>query len=394
MGIIKRLFKPKAEMRAIDPSWAALSAWSPQGATVNAAAAENLAVVFACAEIIASSLGSLPLLVMRQTEGGQEEDPDHPLARMHRSGPNALQDWPSLIQSSMASVLLQGNALVEVVRDGAGRLKELRYHPWGNVNPQVLPGGRVVYDLNDPLGLWGPAGSMRRLLPEDVLHLRDRSDDGLLGRSRLSRARGAVQAALEVQDFAVAVHSNRATPSGTLELDGKLSPEAMDALKARIRESYQGVDRAGRVMVLDQGLKWKSISISPEDAELLSSRRFATEEIARLFQVPPPLVGIWDHSSFTNSETAGRWFATHTLRPWCRKLEAALLRACFSTEAQRSYRLEFDLSDFLKGDDKARWEAHQIALANKVLTPNEVRGMEGWNPREGGDTWGDEGKSK
>lgn len=391
MGIIKRLVDKWApEKRTIDPSWQALSAWSPQKTTVNAAAAESLAVASACVEIIASSMGSLPLLVMRQTEHGQEEDAGHPLARMHRSGPNDFQDWPSLIQSSMASVLLQGNGLVEVVRDGAGRLRELRFHPWSNVTPQVLPGGRVVYDLNDPLGLWGPAGSMRRLLPEDVLHLRDRSDDGLLGRSRLSRARGAVQAALEVQDFAVAVHANRATPSGTLELDGKLTPEAMDALRARIRESHQGIDRAGRVLVLDQGLHWKSISISPEDAELLSSRRFATEEIARLFQVPPPLVGIWDHSSFTNSETAGRWFATHTLRPWCRKLEAALLRACFSTEAQRSYRLEFDLSDFLRGDDQARWAAHEIALRNKVLSPNEIRELEGWNPREGGDAFSEE----
>ena len=373
------------EKRAVDPSWAALSAWSPAGQSVNARAAEQVATVAACVELIAGSLGSLPCRVYRQTGAGVEEDVQHPIARMQRSGPSDFQTWPELWGAAVADVLLKGNGLIEIVRDGAGRLAGLRWHPWQNVSVQVLPGGRVVFDVADPVGLFGRPGSQRRLLGDEVLHLRDRSDDGVIGRSRINRAAGAVGAALDVQDFAGAVHRNRATPSGVVELDGVLSREAMQALRERLAETHGGGGNAGKILVLDQGLHWKAMSISPEDAELLASRRFATEEIARLFQVPPPLVGIWDHSSFTNSETAGKWFATHTLRPWCRRLEAALLRSCFSSEAQRAYRVEFDLSDFLKGDEAARWASYEIALRNGVLTPNEVRAIEGYNPRPGGD---------
>jgi HK97 family phage portal protein len=113
-------------------------------------------------------------------------------------------------------------------------------------------------------------------------------------------------------------------------------------------------------------VSWQQISVSPEDAELLASRRFSTEELARIFQVPPPLVGIWDNSTFTNSETAGRWFATHTLAPWLRKLEAEFSRSVF-TAGSPSF-LEFDLSGFLRGDPEARWRSYDIAIKNRVLT--------------------------
>jgi HK97 family phage portal protein len=127
-------------------------------------------------------------------------------------------------------------------------------------------------------------------------------------------------------------------------------------------------------------MDWKQFQINPEDAELLASRRFGTEEIARLLNMPPPLVGIWDHSSFTNSETAGRWFAQHTLRPWIRKLEAALARACFTETEAQTYSVEFDLSDLLRGDPEARWKSNQIAVDSGILQVNEVREIEGWNP--------------
>lgn len=386
---MKLPWRKNQEKRAIDPSWAAVS-MSPAALAVDARAAEQIATVTACVELVAGSLGSLPCRVYKQSAAGLAEDEAHPLARMQRSGPDGNLTWPELWGAAVADVLLRGNSLVEVVRDGGGRLAGLRWWPWGQVAVVVLPGGRVAYDVADSLGLHGPAGGRRRLLDSEVIHLKDRSDDGLIGRSRISRAAGAVSAALETQNFARAVHANRAAPSGVVEADGKLSPESWDALKLRLRETHQGVENSGKIMVFDQGLRYKPISISPEDAELLASRRFATEELARIFQVPPPLVGIWDHSSFTNSETAGRWFATHTLRPWCRRLEAAIMRGCFSSEAQRAYRVEFDLSDFLKGDDQTRWASYEIALRNKVLTPNEVRELEGWNPRPGGDGWGEE----
>lgn len=133
-------------------------------------------------------------------------------------------------------------------------------------------------------------------------------------------------------------------------------------------------------MILDGGLTWKAAQISPEDAELLESRRFGVEEICRIFQVPPPLVQDYSHNTFTNSETAGRWFAQFTLAPWARKIEAEFARSVFGQ--QSSLELELDLSGFLRGDPQTRWAAHKIAIETGVLDPDEVRHIEGWNPRK------------
>jgi HK97 family phage portal protein len=124
----------------------------------------------------------------------------------------------------------------------------------------------------------------------------------------------------------------------------------------------------------------KPISVSPEDAEVLASRRFTVEELCRLFQVPPPIAGDLSHGTFTNSREAGRWFAQFTLAPWARKIEAEFARSVFgpgSTDCS----LEIDLSGLMRGDAEARWQSHKIAVEAGILDPDEVREIEGWNPR-------------
>jgi len=206
----------------------------------------------------------------------------------------------------------------------------------------------------------------------------------LVGKSRLSRAAKVVQAGLSIQEFANALMENGVNPSGALEVEGKLNHEALTQLANQFKEAFAGSRNAAKALVLDNVVTWKQISISPEDAELLASRRFSTEELARIFQIPPPMVGIWDHSTFTNSETAGRWFAQHTLGGWIAKIEAEFARSVFSEAARATHRLELDLSGFLRGDPETRWKSHEIAVRNGILTPNEIREREGWNPRDDG----------
>jgi HK97 family phage portal protein len=139
-----------------------------------------------------------------------------------------------------------------------------------------------VYDVTDFTSVGG-TGRMRRLLQDQVFHLRDRSDDGLIGRSRLQRAAAVIQAGISVQSYATGVYSNGVLPSGVAEADAKLDPGQRSALAARIRHLFAASANAGKVLILDQGVKWKSISMSPENAEFLASRRFTVEELARLF---------------------------------------------------------------------------------------------------------------
>jgi len=343
-----------------------------------------LSTVLACVNAVSTAMASLPAWVYSRAENGRKVEENHPLMRLVRRGPNQWQTWPDWMEWKMAQVLLRGNALSEVLVDGAGRLTGLRPIPWEWVSVQLLPSGRLAYDVVEITNIYGGTGRPRRLLEGEVFHLRDRTDDGLLGRSRLQRAAAVVSAGLNIQQFAASLYENGVHPSGVLEADGKLGPDALVRLQQWFYEAFSGPRKTAKALVLDQGLKWKSISISPEDAELLASRRFTTEELARLFGCPPPIIGDYEHNTFTNAETAGRWFAQFTVGPWARKIEAEFARSVLS----HGYELELDLSGFMRGDPETRWKSHEIAVKNKILTPNEVREVEGWNPRPDGDGFG------
>lgn len=373
------------ELRAREVSWDALKGGVVDvgGATfVSVKLAENLSTVLACVGAISSAMASLPAYVYRRlAKGGRDEDPGHAISRLIASGPNQHQTWCDWLEWVMASALLRGNALAEIVTDARGAVTALKPIPWEWCTVQLLPSGRLAYDVVELVTAYGGTGRPRRLLQDEVFHLRDRSDDGLLGRSRLQRAASVVQAGLSIQDFANALYRNGVNPSGALEMDAKLSQDQREQLRENFRQGMSGPNNAARALILDQGLKWKSISISPEDAEFLDSRRFTTEELARLFGVPPPIVGDLSHGTFTNSETVGRWFATHTLAPWIRKIESEFTRSVFSDATRQSHKLEIDMSGFLRGDPAQRWAAWKIAVEGGILDADEVRTEEGWNAR-------------
>ncbi|TAJ91250.1 MAG: phage portal protein [Reyranella sp.] len=381
----KRKPEQREEWGSLDPRLAEAFGVirSTSGATVTPMTAENLSTLFACVQAITAGIASLPALVYRKTEDGREEAPDHPLSRLIRDGVNDRESWPDFLESLLANALLRGNGLAEVVADDRGRLRELHGVPWAWVSPRLLNSGRLVFDWTDTYGTRGAPGVMRRLLNSEVVHVKDRSDDGVLGRSRLSRARETIGTALAVQTFAGSTYANQATPKGVLSFKSKLNSDQLARVKEMWKQLFVGPDQAAKTLILDQEGTFNPISVSPEDAELLASRRFTTEELARLFNVPPPIVGIWDHSSFTNSETAGRWFAIFTLTPWIRKVETEFARAVLGS----GYSLEIDLSGLTRGDYAARWNAHKIAVDARILTPNEVRETEGYNARPDGDTF-------
>jgi HK97 family phage portal protein len=371
-----------AETRGREVSWDALRGGVDlAGAIVNPRIAENLSTVLACVGAISSAMASLPAYIYRQVERGRVIDSAHPLARLIAYGPNEHQTWADFVEWLMASALLRGNALAEIVTDSRGAVTALKPIPWEWCSVQLLPSGRLAYDVVELVSSYGGTGRPRRLLQGEVFHLRDRSDDGLLGRSRLQRAASVVQAGLSIQDFATALYMNGVNPSGALEVEQRLTPEQRSQLANNFREAFAGPSKAAKALVLDQGMTWTQISISPEDAEFLASRRFTVEELARIFGCPPPIVGDLSHGTFTNTETVGRWFATHTLSPWIRKIEAEFTRSVFSEASRTTHRLEIDMSGFLRGDPAERWAAWKIAVDANILSADEIREEEGFNPR-------------
>lgn len=377
MGLIDRVAASMGfERRAApDPSWAALAPGIGYHAGVSARFAENNATVLACVNLIGESMGSLPVIVYRREGDARVEVPGHPLAALVRTGANPSMTWPDTISHVVASALLTGNGLMEIVRGSDGQLASLAYIPWGNVTVAELSSGRLAYDVSDG------RGNTRRLLASEVIHLRDRTDDGKIGRSRLSRAADAFEAVNLANHHARTFLANGASPSGVIEADSMIGDPTLRRIRDAFQERHSGVANAGRTMVLDGGLKYRALQVSPEDAELLETRKFGDVEICRVYGVPPPLVQDYSHNTFTNSESAGRWFAMFCLSSWARKIEAEFARTLFPGGA---YEVELDLSGFLRGDPTTRWNAHKIAVETGVLDPDEVRQIEGWNAREKG----------
>lgn len=376
--LISRLFGRGTERRALGPAdFPGLPIGTAAGQYVSAATAENLSGVLACVGAIASTLSSLPVYLYRSTQDGRLEALDHPVAPLLRH-PNDLQTWPDWVEWKVAQALLHGNAVSEIVTDGAGRPIALLPVPWGNVSPVLLPSGRLALDVVGWQGPWGGTGRSRRLLPGEFLHLRDRSDDGILGRSRISRAREVIGVAQALQRWNGALWANQATPSGAISFPQSISNETAARLREYVETEYVGPSNARKLLLLGDGAKWQSLSVSPEDAEVLASRRFTVEELCRLFQVPPPIVQDLSHGTFTNSREAGRWFAQFSLTPWVRKIEAEFSRSVFTDPAVS---LELDMSALLRGDAETRWASHKIAVDSGILDPDEIRELEGWNPR-------------
>lgn len=376
MGLIERIagWAGYEKRDANDLSWSALAPGIGYYAGLSARAAENLSTVLACTNAIATALAYVPALVYRREgDGNRIEMPAHPMCKIVRNGVTDQMTWPDFLEHFVASTLLTGNGLAVIVRSGNGQLAGFRYIPWGMVTVAELSSGRLAYDVSDG------RGNTRRYLEGEVLHLRDRTDDGKIGRSRLSRAADTVMGVHAANTHANAFLANGSNPSGVIEVSSHLNEGQRLRLRELFQKRHAGADKAGTTLILDGDMKWKQAQISPEDAELLETRKFGVIELCRLFQVPPPIVQAYENNTFTNAAQAGLWFATFCLAPWARKIEAEFARSVFPSGGP--YELELDLSGFLRGDPETRWNAHKIAIESGVLDPDEVRQIEGWNPR-------------
>ena len=364
-GLIDKLTRRAASPDAV--SWRAVS---DRAATMGDP--EQLSAVLACVDVISAAIASLPASV--RDRNGRVVD-DHPVAGLIDQGPNPWQTWQDFIQWYMGQVLLYGNAVAEVRRDG-----EIWPIPWSHVSVYQLSSGRLRYDFTRfpwgnvyPLDTGNARGQVvAKLLPEEVLHLRDRTDDGLVGRSRLERASDPVQHGKLLQAAAGSLWRNGVFPSGALTVPGRMSADTRNRLRADIETEFAGANQRSKLMVLDQGATFSQASMNPEDAEVLDSRRFSVEEMCRLYNVPPPIIQEYSHNTFTNSEAAGRWFAQFTLAGWIRKLEAVFRRGLL----EDGLGFEFDMSAFLRGDHESRWNAYKIAIETGVLSKEEIRAME------------------
>lgn len=341
---------------------------------------ENLASIVSAITVIARTISSLPPRVYQAVDGGRVEVLDHPVVHLlHR--PNSLQGWPDLAEQWIASALLCGNGLLHITDDGRGAPTELRALPWWLSNPQIMRDGSVrFFPAATRLPGWPDASPPRVVSTDDVMWLKDRADN-VFGRSALSRAPMVAQAAINSAQFAATMFANGAKLSGVISHPGHLSKEASDRVASSWAATHTGPAGAGKAAILEEGMKFEALSMTLEDAELLASRRFEIEEVARLYGVPLPILGVWDHANFSSSDNAAQWFGQLCLAPWARKIEAEASRVLFNDP---SYHLEIDLGALMRGSFVARTQAEIALVRAGILSADEIREQEGYS-RRGGD---------
>ena len=395
MGI-KSLFgfgqaRDKPVDKAADAGYSFLFGRTTSGKPVNERTAMQTTAVYACVRILAEAVASLPLHVYEyQNDGGKKLVHDHPLYYLLHDEPNPEMTSFVFRETLMSHLLIWGNAYAQIIRDGAGRVLGLYPLLPDKMEVQRDDKGNIyyVYSRNsDENPTFKEYGNIK-LKAEDVLHIPGLGFDGLIGYSPIAMAKNAVGMTLACEEYGASFFANGANPGGVLEHPGVLKDPS------KVRESwnsvYRGVSNAHKIAVLEEGMKYQQIGIPPEEAQFLETRKFQINEIARLYRIPPHMVGDLDKSSFSNIEQQSLEFVKYTLDPWVIRWEQSLQRSLLLPGEKGKYFIKLNVDGLLRGDYQSRMNGYAVGRQNGWFSANDIREMENMNPipdEEGGNLY-------
>ena len=385
MGI-KSLFgfgqaRDKPVDKAADAGYSFLFGRTTSGKPVNERTAMQTTAVYACVRILVEAVASLPLHVYEyQDDGGKKLVHDHPLYYLLHDEPNPEMTSFVFRETLMSHLLIWGNAYAQIIRDGAGRVLGLYPLLPDKMGVQRDDRGNIyyVYSRNcDENPMFKEYGDIR-LKAEDVLHIPGLGFDGLIGYSPIAMAKNAVGMTLACEEYGASFFANGANPGGVLEHPGVLKDPS------KVRESwnsvYRGVNNAHKIAVLEEGMKYQQIGIPPEEAQFLETRKFQINEIARLYRIPPHMVGDLDKSSFSNIEQQSLEFVKYTLDPWVIRWEQSLQRSLLLPGEKGKYFIKLNVDGLLRGDYQSRMNGYAVGRQNGWFSANDIREMENMNP--------------
>ena len=357
------------------------------GKPVNERTAMQTTAVYSCVRILAEAVASLPLHIYRYSDTGKERVPEHPLYTILHDEPNV--DMTSFVfrETMMSHLLVYGNAYSQIIRDGAGRVLGLYPLLPDKMEVDRLENGELVYYYSRYWGENPNFHDMGRiaLRQQDVLHIPGLGFDGLVGYSPIAMAKNAVGMTLACEEYGASFFANGANPGGVLEHPGVLKDPG------KVRESwnsvYRGSGNTHKIAVLEEGMKYQQIGIPPEEAQFLETRKFQINEIARLYRIPPHMVGDLEKSSFSNIEQQSLEFVKYTLDPWVIRWEQSLQKALLLPEEKKEYFIKLNVDGLLRGDYQSRMTGYATARQNGWMSANDIRELEDLNPipeEEGG----------
>ena len=392
MGIFSGLFKSrdKPQNSTAGSAYTFFMGGSTAGKHVNERSAMQMTAVYSCVRILAEAVAGLPLHLYKYTEeGGKEKAVDHPLYLLLHDEPNPEMSSFVFRETLMTHLLLWGNAYAQIIRNGKNEVVALYPLMPNKMSVDRDERGQLYYTYqrsNEEAPTM--KGSSVILKPSEVLHIPGLGFDGLVGYSPIAMAKNAIGMAIACEEYGAKFFANGAQPGGVLEHPGTIKDPQ------RVRESWQstfgGSGNANRIAVLEEGMKYTPIAISPEQAQFLETRKFQINEIARIFRVPPHMVGDLEKSSFSNIEQQSLEFVKYTLDPWVIRWEQSIMRSLLTPEEKKTLYVKFNLEGLLRGDYQSRMNGYAIGRQNGWMSANDIRELENLDripTEEGGDLY-------
>lgn len=363
------------------------------GVSVTEETALKSSAVWACVRLLSETVASLPLFLYRYLDPrGKEKAAEHPLYELLHTSPNPEMTSFQMRECMMSHLLTWGNAYalkeydadrvnvkaiwplrpdrIFVARDPETREIIYRYTPvYGDPVNRLIPGGLI------PIPNWR------------MWHVPGLSFDGLVGYSPISVAREAIGLALATEEFGARFFGQGTNISGVAEHPNVLTDPAAKRLKDSLQEQYEGLGRSHSLLLLEEGMKYERITIPPNDAQFLETRKFQVNEIARIFHVPPHMIGDLDRATFSNIEEQSLEYVIYSLRPWLVRIEQSAVRSLLNPWERSGLFVEHQLSGLLRGDIESRYRAYSIARNWGWMSANDVRDLENMNPLADGDVY-------
>ena len=392
MGLFSGLFRARdaPQNRTSGSAYSFFLGNSISGKRVNERSSMQMTAVYSCVRILSEAVAGLPLHFYRYTDnGGKEKAADHPLYFLLHDEPNPEMTSFVFRETLMTHLLLWGNAYAQIIRNGKGEVIGLYPLMPDRMGVERDSKGQLYYEYTVSMeDAPTVKGSTVVLPPTEVLHIPGLGFDGLVGYSPIAMAKNAIGMAIACEEYGAKFFANGAQPSGVLEHPGTIKDPT------RVRESWQstfgGSHNANKVAVLEEGMKYTPISISPEQAQFLETRKFQINEIARIFRVPPHMVGDLEKSSFSNIEQQSLEFVKYTLDPWVSRWEQSMARSLLTAEEKKKYFVKFNVDGLLRGDYQSRMNGYAVGRQNGWMSANDIRELENLDriPEEvGGDLY-------
>jgi HK97 family phage portal protein len=392
LNILSGLFHSRDKpTNRVGGGWSFLFGGTTSGKTVNERTAMQTTAVYACVRILSEAVAGLPLHIYRyRADGGKERIPMHPLYHLLHDEPNPEMTSFVFRETLMSHLLLWGNAYAQVVRNGRGQAVALYPLLPSKMDVSRAANGELLYTYYrdaDETGL-NPKGGYITLRRDEVLHIPGLGFDGLIGYSPIAMAKNAIGMSLATEEYGASFFANGANPGGVLEHPGVIKD--IGRVKESWNSAYQGNGNAHKVAVLEEGMKFQAIGIPPEQAQFLETRKFQINEIARIYRVPPHMVGDLEKSSFSNIEQQSLEFVKYTLDPWVVRWEQSLQQSLLLPSEKPSLFIRFNLDGLLRGDYQSRMSGYAVGRQNGWMSANDIRELEDMNrisTQEGGDLY-------